>query len=285
MTERRSPVAAADYRYEPSSPTDLDAIHGLSSAVGWPHRRRDIEAALVIANPWRAVDPTDGRLLGVAMWWPMGEFAARIGLVIVAPESQGLGIGRRLMERVIESIGPRAMMLLATDEGRPLYARLGFETIGLSQRHLGRYRAEPTGPNDAEPLRRRDLAAIVELDAAAMGAARPRIVEHLVDVGDGVVLRAGGGISGYAIRRPFGDGDVVGPIVSSSEGDAGILFRAVARPGLTRVDRPLHAPRFGALLDRSGVGGHEVTHVMVRGAWPHVEPTVRSYAMASHALG
>jgi predicted N-acetyltransferase YhbS len=213
------------------------------------------------------------------------EEAARIGLVIVAPDAQGRGIGRTLMERVIDDAGQRPMMLLATDAGRPLYASLGFESVGLNQRHLGEYRGEPTAADGVEPLTPGDVAAVLELDARAMGVVRRDIVEHLVEVGDGAVLRVDGHLAGYAIRRPFGGGDVVGPIVAPSDDEAVALFRAVARPGLVRVDRSVEAERLGAFLEDSDVTGHEVTHVMERGTWPQVDTSVRSHAMASHAWG
>lgn len=229
-------------------------------------------------------------MLGVAVWWAMGDKAARIGLVIVDPSEQGRGIGRQLMDCVIDDTGERAVMLLATEAGRPLYESLGFTTVGYSQRHLGDYRHEPSLAAGIEPLLTGDFDAVAELDADALGVSRRSILEHLIDVGEGVVVRSGDGIAGFALTHGFGPAQVIGPIVAPSEDDAIALFDALAEPGLVRVDRTVGADKLGSLLERRGVEGHEVSHAMLLGEWPRPlpgrhNPMIESYAMASHAWG
>ena len=60
----------------PVSMADLDAIAALVAAVGWPHRRADI-AALIELGRGRLARAGDGRTLGVGLWWPFGDTAAR----------------------------------------------------------------------------------------------------------------------------------------------------------------------------------------------------------------
>src|SRR5690242_21924931 len=111
----------------PVSMADLDRVAALAAAVRWPHRRADI-AALIELGRGRLARAGDGRTLGVGLWWPFGDTPARLGLVVVSPDSQRLGIGRRLVEQLLADAAPRSLMLLPTPAGRPLY-----ETLRLPQ--------------------------------------------------------------------------------------------------------------------------------------------------------
>jgi predicted N-acetyltransferase YhbS len=269
----------------PVSMADLDSVAALVAAVGWPHRRADI-AALIELGPGRLARDGDGRTLGVGMWWPFGDTAARLGLVVVSPDSQGLGIGRRLVERLLADGTPRSVMLLATSAGRPLYERLGFVEIGAICQHQGEYR----GGRHSDPRIRvatsEDRSAVLRLDAAAFGVPRPAVLDHLLAVGRALVLVENGRVAGYAIERAFGLGSVVGPVVAATEPDAIALFDAAARPGFVRVDRDSEAVIFGRHLTACGLALDSESPVMLGGGdWPAATAPQRIYALASHALG
>jgi GNAT superfamily N-acetyltransferase len=93
----------------PVSMADLDVVAALVAAVGWPHRRADI-AALIELGRGRLARAGDDRTFGVGLWWPFGDTAARLGLVVVSPDSQGLGIGRRLVEQLLADAGRSAAL-------------------------------------------------------------------------------------------------------------------------------------------------------------------------------
>jgi GNAT superfamily N-acetyltransferase len=268
----------------PVSMADLDPVMALVAAVGWPHRRADI-AALIELGSGRLARTGNGRTLGVGLWWPFGDTVARLGLVVVSPDSQGLGIGRRLMERLLTDAAPRSVMLLATSAGRPLYQRLGFVEIGAVCQHQGEY----GGGRHSDPRIRaatsEDRSAVLSLDAAAFGVPRPAVLEHLMAVGRTFALVENGRVTGYAIERAFGHGSVVGPVVAATEPDAIALFNAAARPGFLRVDRLSEATNFGRHLTACGLAPDSELPVMLRGDWPASTGLQRLYALASHALG
>jgi GNAT superfamily N-acetyltransferase len=268
----------------PVSMADLDSVAALVAAVGWPHRRADI-AALIELGRGRLARAGDGPTLGVGLWWPFGDTAARLGLVVVSPDSQGLGIGRRLMERLLADAAPRSIMLLATPAGRPLYERLGFVEIGAVCQQQGAY----GGGRHPDPRIRaatfEDHSAVLRLDRTAFGVPRPSIIEHLLAVGRAFVLVENGRVTGYAIERAFGRGSVVGPVVAASEPDAIALFNAAACPGFVRVDRPSEAEAFGRHLTACGLALDSESPVMLRGGWPTATAPQRTYALAGHALG
>ena len=266
------------------SVVDLDSVMALVAAVGWPHRRVDI-AALIELGCGRLARAGDGRTLGVGLWWEFGDTAARLGLVVVSPDSQGLGIGRRLVERLLADAAPRSVMLLATSAGLPLYGRRGFVEVGAVYQHHGEY----SGGRYPDPRIRaatsEDRSAVLSLDAAAFGVPRPAVLEYLMTVGRAFVLVEDAKVTGYAIERAFGRGSVVGPVIAATEPDALALFNAAARPGFVRVDRPSDATIFGRHLTACGLALDSESPAMLRGDWPALTRPQRIYALASHALG
>lgn len=261
----------------------LDDIMRLVRTTGWPHRAEDVSVALVLGHGLTAIH--NGTVVGVAMWWTFGAEAGRVGLIIVDPTSQGAGIGRAITERALAAAGHRALRLLATEDGQPLYEKLGFVSISKYQRHQGMCTADRITNPAIRPSSELDRAQVLAIDGRAIGADRQEVVNHLFDVGEIVVLDAGKGVSGYGVSRPFGHGKVIGPIVASDETDAVDLFHALLSPGIIRVDRPADAVRFGQALEGAGLFGQEVCDEMELGCWPTVDPGRQVFAMASHAWG
>ena len=267
------------------SADDLPAMTTLSRAVAWPHRAEDLSFLLGAGSGRAAVDGATGAVVGVALWWPCGPAAATLGMVIVDPRQQGRGIGRRLVESVLADIGPRAVMLIATTAGLPLYAKLGFQVTGRIVQHQGVLSAPAAAPIDVRPARADDTRGIRALDAAALGAGRESVLQRLLDGDGAVVLDRGQGPEGYAVRRRFGRGDLVGPIVAPDEAAAVALFQAAARPGFVRVDITADAGRLADSLVAAGLAAVDSPHVMVRGNWPVVPGQARRFALIAQALG
>ncbi|MFX5668641.1 GNAT family N-acetyltransferase, partial [Acinetobacter baumannii] len=72
------------------------------------------------------------------------EDYASLGLVIITDALQGRGLGRAMMQRLLQDAGTRNVILNATEAGRPLYEKLGFVvTDTLSQHQSTTARATP----------------------------------------------------------------------------------------------------------------------------------------------
>lgn len=289
----------------PGNPGDLAGIMALVAAVKWPHRAADIAAAMTNATTWVAEAKAEdragaqrGTVAGVAMSWIFDEATARIGLIIVSPDMQGRGLGRGLTARALQDSGTRAVKLLATADGQPLYEKLGFGIVGSSTQHQGIYQpGDETLPGDTgdaavRPASKADEPALLALDRRALGGARSAVLAQLFSEGKTHVLIQGESIQGYAVVRDFGRGRVVGPIVAPDEASAIALFedalaKLATEPGFIRVDLPQPAPAFSKHLAARGIPAVETCSVMCRGNWPQPEATspYRTFALASHAWG
>lgn len=144
--------STTNLRYRPFTPADIPAAHGLSMALGWPYRPEDWQFSAETAIGFVAEER--GIVVGTAMCWKFGSNRASLGHVIVSSEQQGRGIGRKLMEAVLEELGHRVTFLHATPAGRPLYEKLGFVECGSLEQYQGNVcKAVPLVLLDGERLR------------------------------------------------------------------------------------------------------------------------------------
>lgn len=271
--------------FQPLSAADLDEASALVASVSWPHRPVDIAFHMRLGQGRMAFSDAYGRTLGFGLWWSYGDQLARLGLIVIAPEAQGRGIGRRLVEHLLNDLSPRPVMLLATEAGKPLYDKLGFVPVDASSQYQGEYTGSPVPDPRLRPASPADAPAIAALDAKAFGVDRNEVLSALMADGEAAVLRQDGEVVGYAMSRRFGRGMVVGPIVADTEEDAVVLFDALARPGFLRVDCPSTATVLIGHLVARGLVRVDESPVMVRGARPVPQGPVRMFGLASHALG
>lgn len=263
----------------------LDGALRLSRQAGWPHRPADWRMALSLSDGVAAVDG-DGKVVGTAFVTAFKTDAATINMVIVDEAMRGQGLGRKLMDAAVRLAGNLQLRLVATTEGLPLYEKFGFRKTGSIVQHQG-IAGDMPAPPGVEPACLADLPAIIALDRAACGADRERMIVSLAMIGEFVVLRRNGRVEAFAGLRPFGRGEVIGPVVAPSLGDAKALVShfIARRPGqFLRVDTDAQA----GLAD--WLAGNGLVHVgggitMARPVLRRATPAVTTFALANQALG
>ena len=58
-------------------------------------------------------------------------------MVIVHPDYKGKGIGKMITNSCIKSVSTQnPIMLIATDEGKPLYEKLGFRSVSYVSKYI-----------------------------------------------------------------------------------------------------------------------------------------------------
>ncbi|MGO8063491.1 GNAT family N-acetyltransferase [Rhizobium johnstonii] len=278
-------MQASQIEIVPFGPDHLEAAVALSRQAGWPHRTEDWQLALALSDGMVAVE--DGRVVGTVLVTPYKEDCATINMVIVDETMRGRGLGRKLMDAALLIAGDRPLRLVATTAGLPLYQKLGFHETGTVAQHQGlagdiAASAETQAATDA------DLPAIVALDRLAFGADREGLLSYFAGIGAFAVIRRDGHVSGFACLRPFGRGEVIGPVVAADLGQARKLIEhfIARRPGrFLRVDTT-DETGLSPWLAEQGLahvgGGITMKKPLVRDT---ADPTATTFALASQALG
>ncbi len=267
-------------------PDHIEGAVALSRQENWPHRPQDWQMALQLSIGVVALDD-QGRVTGTILVTPYGADCAMINMVIVDRNVRGKGLGRRLMDQAIILAGDRPLRLVATVDGFPLYEKLGFAPSGTVLQYQGKV-AELDALEGVEAARADDLPTIKAMDRDAYGADREALIDALAERGQFAVIRRNGAIEAYAAIRPFGRGEVLGPVIAGSAEDAKALisFFAASRAGaFLRVDtdsRTGIADWLGE-IGLAHVGGGVTMDRPSRTGAEQARPKI--YALANQALG
>jgi GNAT superfamily N-acetyltransferase len=266
----------------------VDALR-LTQAESWSHRMEDWQFHHRLGRGWAVCDD-QGALAGTALWWSYGEHFGTVGLVVVDRRQQGRGIGRRLMDTIIEDAGSRTLRLIATQAGLKLYRQCGFEEIGSIEQRQGvpnphAQIAAPAGPS-LRPVTAEDAAALCGLDTTALGAPRDHVIRAVLAAGTGVLATQGGQPTGFALMRASGRGSTIGPIVAPNQALAIALisFLLQRNEGFARVDLPGDALEVADWLDGIGLVCVDRVTTMERGKSPSASGPARTFGLVSQAL-
>lgn len=269
---------------------DIESACRLSETLGWPHRREDWTQLLNVGQG--VALEHEGRLIGTGLCIPQGALAT-IGLIVVDEAYRGLGLGRQMMERAMALAGDLPMMLVATAAGAPLYEQFGFVNCNQVTQHQGQSRPVRTTQDPlVQAMTPADRAAIEQL--ADVGSGRGPVLEVALVSADAVkVYRdSAGSVLGFAMRREFGRGQVIGPVIAGNRRQAEALVDALlagTEGGFVRMDILGDALEANWLADR---GLPSVSRIiqMSRGELPKAgsrndAESVRQFALTTQALG
>jgi GNAT superfamily N-acetyltransferase len=174
---------------------DVAAALELSTSAGWNQTAGDWRRIIALEPEACFGIDADGRLVATATLMCYGTDLAWIGMVLTHHDYQRRGYARELMQAalaVADSRRMRSVKLDATDQGRPLYASLGFE----DEQPIERWERAP-----------RDVPGTC-LDSIAFGADRSRLLAAL----------------GHRHYRPGTRAHYLGPIVAEDRSTARALI-------------------------------------------------------------
>jgi GNAT superfamily N-acetyltransferase len=276
---------------------ELERLHALSISVGWPHRAEDWRFLLEFGKGIVALDEI-GRVIGSAMWFTHGTDFATIGMVITLPRLQTNGTAQWLMQHVLTEVAGRDLRLNATRAARRLYRYLHFQpekTVFQCQGivRLAGDALETAVNGQVEPLAPEDLPVVIASDAAAFGVRRGILIDRLFDQSTGYGLYRDGALAAFALCRPFGRGDVVGPVVAANDEDAIAVVgpHIAAHDGMfLRLDTHFSTGAFATLLSQSGLPVYDTVLTMSLGKRlaefaPDGPVPLVTYGLASQTLG
>jgi GNAT superfamily N-acetyltransferase len=242
------------------SAAELDRVDELLTlAYETTSRRRLLELYLATQPDGWFVIEQDGVLVAVAGCVSYGPFCW-LGLVGTHPAARGRGLATRISQHLVEwsrAHGCATIALDASDLGRPVYERLGFETVGWT--------VELSGPPVEGPQAAReddvDVDELLALDTAVFGADRGALLRGFARGqrdGAAVLRDASGRATGYL----FAGERLIGPgLASDAEGAAQLVRALVALPGERRIQVPAESAFHETLLQLGLVEQRRLAHM------------------------
>jgi predicted N-acetyltransferase YhbS len=172
----------------------------LESAVGM--------AEMATNNPYVrgfVAENSDGQFLGSNFLWTHNRFAG-VGPITVDPGAQASGVGRALMQAVIdagqEAAGIRLVQDAFNTTSLSLYASLGFKVVEPLVLVQGIPQGEPSQETRVRPLTENDIAECAELCKQIHGFDRSREIEQFSQALPGLVAERDNRIVAYATAPP-----------------------------------------------------------------------------------
>lgn len=265
---------------------DLRDCLALAQDRDWPRDEHKWRLLFEVGTVYGLSDAA-GDLVGTTILTRYGTDLAAISMVLVAARHNGQGLGRRLMTHALAEARDDTVFLNATENGRPLYEKLGFITVGTTYTHFGHF-APDGAPARSRPAEPGDLPAIAALDAQVNGADRTHVVNRLPDFTERLrVVERRGVISGYAGAWRSDDSVVIGPVIAETADDAKALIADLAGSidGPVRLDLDDRAPQLREWANDHGVPFRSATAVMVHGGRLLPGDRTRWFLPVMQALG
>jgi predicted N-acetyltransferase YhbS len=207
-------------RIRPMTPADVEPLVAAFIRADWGDRRLYLDFVTRHAETHPFVAEADGEIVGTGVLSVNGS-VGWIGTIFVEPAWRRRGLGMALTQATIEtaeSAGCRTLLLVATDAGRPLYEKIGFEVQTwyriLEAPGLGDHPIDPR----IRPFVPADLDPMTELSAAATSEDRRHLLEAFASPETAISLvRDDGTIGGFVVRAPWGGGSTIAPRLDDAE--------------------------------------------------------------------
>jgi GNAT superfamily N-acetyltransferase len=186
-------------------PSDVPQALALSQAVGWNQTAADWSLVIEMNPAGCFAMDFEGTVVATTTSIRFGTDLAWIGMVLTHPEFRGRGYARALMQTVLDHLQDvQTVKLDATEQGAPLYRKLGFEDECPIERWVGQAHPMPVQVQSF---------TYPEFDKEAFGADRSVLLERL------------GKIEAASLKDAFamGRGNRFGPCVSRSKDSALLL--------------------------------------------------------------
>ena len=203
------------------SPGDIPAAVGLSEQAGWNQTGEDWRMLIDLAPEGCLAIEVDGELAATTTLLCYGRRLAWIGMVLTKLSYRGLGFARRLLTQALtqaDQMRIETVKLDATDQGRPLYEKMGFRCEQAVERWSRPGSGDASGSQlsaDVSPAEHWRVA-----DDRAFGTDRSELLERLVRRSQPSLFSAGS----YLLTRPGRQTQYLGPSVCDAPGSARALM-------------------------------------------------------------
>ena len=117
--------------------SDIPDCMRLKDSAGWNQTAEDWRMLMDLASEGCLAIEVDGELAATTTLMCYGRRLAWIGMVLTKLSYRGRGFARRLLTQALTQADEKrieTVKLDATDQGRPLYEKIGFRVAGMELR-------------------------------------------------------------------------------------------------------------------------------------------------------
>jgi ribosomal protein S18 acetylase RimI-like enzyme len=220
-----------DFMIRPMQLSDIVDGMKLSGAEGWNQTEKDWK--LLIENPHNVsmLAECNKKIIGTTTAINYSNRISWIGMVLVAKEFRGQGVGKSLLTNILKKLEPfKSIKLDATPEGQRIYKKFDFKDEYLITRMTNASMKSLSADDDdvsAEPIQLTHIDEITVLDELVFGANRKQLVESLIKEypHKAWLLKRNNLIAGFALGRTGNKYHQIGPVFASNINDVKILIR------------------------------------------------------------
>ncbi|QPA52704.1 GNAT family N-acetyltransferase [Lysinibacillus sphaericus] len=239
---------------------DVLGLVELSTSVGWDYDEYEVRTVMASGKIYGHKN-TVGKIVSSAAIIPYDTNLASIGMVIVNEDYRGLGLGKKATQKCIDSVSQNtSIMLISTEDGKPLYERLGFSTVDSVHKYLSD-KYIPTNLFNhpqitLERYKEEEIHKIIELDSAAFGDKRGELLLNRINQSKQclVVKNQNGKIIGFGLSILGPENLLIGPIVAPNSQTAALIIDGLVinHQGKIRIDVPSSNDELMLFLEKSG---------------------------------
>ncbi|MBG9455776.1 acetyltransferase [Lysinibacillus sphaericus] len=272
---------------------DIPGLIALSDSVGWDYDEFEIRTVMKSGEIFGHKNDK-GEIVSSAAIITYDSNVASIGMVIVHENYRGLGLGKLATQKCIESVSAQtAIMLVATEEGEPLYKKMGFATVDYVHKYLNNnyFNDKNLASNEytIEDFNEQNFADIVSLDAAAFGVKRSNFLQNRIKQSkQSIVMKdSHGKIIGFGLSILGPLNLILGPIIAPDSLTACFIINTLAKDhnGKLRIDVPSGHAEFIKRLEQSGFTEANKPPVMILHAEKMPTRNDTLFAIAAQIFG
>lgn len=268
-------------------------IVALSSNIGWDYNREEIETIFdsgIVYGVWNERK----ELIASAAIILYEEKLASIGMVIVHPNYKGRGIGKAIKNACMKSVSAQTpIMLIATDEGKPLYEKLGFRAVSYVSKYIcNSYNVNNYCMRNEDYIMNYeecDLEEIIKLDEYAFGTNRKGFVTKRIMQSEQciVVKDKEQNVLGYGLSIQTPENKIIGPVVAEDDAMAMRIVHYLAREhhGKLRIDVPEGKNDFMNQLESVGFQKVNTPPIMMKNSDRFLKRNGELYSIAAQIFG
>jgi hypothetical protein len=273
---------------------EAEAVWPLSIEAGWNQNVADWRFMLGAGRGF-GLKNEGGAWEASSLVLPLGQHLAWISMVLVTTSRRGGGVGTGLLKRCLDEVRSNDAVagLDATEQGRPIYLKLGFHDLYKIVRwHLDVAKdVMPPPPGvTVRPFTIADLPKLPTYDRPLSGMERPTLLAHLVMRQPRLAWVAetpSGKLMGFSLGREGRNANSIGPVIADNEAVAlALISKAMmAAKGPFIVDVPEAHGAVRRWLEKQGAVSPRRYMRMTLGTAKKLDDPAHVFALAGPELG